>query len=140
MGNGQYEQFNSTLMNMLDTLTATKKANWKATRNEAIGFSTFYLVFVKQPRLPTDLPMGVESNERQVEVDSHADYTKQLRKGWNPHIRQQKAIRLSAKYHKRLNDIRVKRGTVDIGDRVLVRNIDLRGRNELANRWEEAKD
>ena len=59
------------------------KANWKAyvptlvhayneTRNEASESSPFYLVFGKHSRLPIDLALGVESNERQarfVEID-----------------------------------------------------------------------
>ena len=71
LGNRLCEKFNLTLVNMLDTLTATTKANWKvyvptlvhpynATRNEATEFSPFYLVFGRHLRLPTDLAMGVE--------------------------------------------------------------------------------
>ena len=54
--NGQCEHFNSTLLNMLGTLTPEHKKNWKShvpalvhayncTRNAATGFSPYYLLF-----------------------------------------------------------------------------------------------
>ena len=43
----------------------------------------------------------------------------------------------SANRHKVLNDGRVRGYTIEVGDHVLVRNVGLRGRNKLANRWED---
>ena len=69
-GNSQCEQFNRTLLDMLGTLESDKKIDWKAhvssivhayncTRNEATGFSPFYLMYGRHPRLPVDLILGM---------------------------------------------------------------------------------
>ena len=61
--NGQHERFNSTLINMLGTLPPEKKSEWKShigtlvhayncTQNSAMGFSLYYLMYVRQPHLP----------------------------------------------------------------------------------------
>ena len=68
--NGQCERFNSTLINMLGTLPKEKKSEWKnhigtlvhaynCTHNSATGFSPYYLMFGRQPHLPTDVELGL---------------------------------------------------------------------------------
>ena len=68
--NGQCERFNSTLINMLGTLPKEKKSEWKdhvgmlvhaynCTRNSAMGFSPYYLMFGRQPCLPVDVTLGL---------------------------------------------------------------------------------
>ena len=68
--NGQCERFNSTLINMLGTLPKEKKSEWKnhvgtlvhaynCTQNLATGFSPYYLMFGRQPRLLVDVALGL---------------------------------------------------------------------------------
>ena len=70
MTNGQCERFNRTLCNMLGTLETEEKANWKAfihtlthaynaTRNSSTGYSPFFLMFGRHPRLPVDVACGI---------------------------------------------------------------------------------
>ena len=108
---------------------------YNATKHESTGYSPFYLMFGRHPRLPIDVAMGVEPSEGDAE--GH-DYTEKLRE------RLEFAYKLATDQsekasgrHKTLYDRRVRGATVEIGDRVLVKNVGLRGKNKLANRWED---
>ena len=66
MTNGQCERFNSTLCNMLGTLSEKDKLDWKAhlssmthayncTQHPSTTYSPYFLMFGRQPRLPSCL-------------------------------------------------------------------------------------
>lgn len=89
-GNGQVERFNRTLLQMLKTLTEREKANWKeslnkliyaynCTRSEVTGFSPFYLLFGRAPRLPIDLLFRLTP---ETGTSDHQQYIKKMEK-WN---------------------------------------------------------
>ena len=67
--NGQCKHFIATLINMLGTLPLKNKSTWReqvptlvhahyCTRNNAAGFSPYYLMFGWKPFLPIDLIFG----------------------------------------------------------------------------------
>ena len=70
MTNGQCERFNSTLCNMLGTLSEQEKIDWKAhlssmthaynyTQHPSTTYSPYFLKFGRQSRLPIDFEMGL---------------------------------------------------------------------------------
>ena len=68
--NGQCERFNRTLMTMLGALPTDNKINWqdlvstlvhayKCTTTRVTGFSPYFLMFGREPRIPADKTFGV---------------------------------------------------------------------------------
>ena len=146
MGNGQVERFNQSLINLLSTLPEEKKSRWRdyigpmvhaynCTVNDATGFSPFYLMFGRQPRLPIDVEFGLESEEVQK---SYTDYVKKMQerlehayKLADDHISKHQA------QGKRFYDKKARAATVRVGDRVLVRKVRFDGTHKLCDKWEK---
>ena len=68
--NGQTERFNHTLMTMLGTLPTKEKLNWQdwvsnlthtynCTATKVTGFSPYFLMFGREPRIPVDEEFGI---------------------------------------------------------------------------------
>ena len=79
MGNGMVERFNQTLLNMLGTLENHKKEDWKsyvaplvhscnATKHPSTGFSPYFLMFGRHPRLTIDAYLGIPLPEESAVV------------------------------------------------------------------------
>ena len=144
MGNGMTERFNASLLDMLGCLTEEQKANWSkyvptvvhaynATRHDSTGYSPFFLMFGRHPRLPIDIAMGIEPKD-----DLDVDYTRTLKERLD--LAYKLALARSEKSssrHKSHYDKRVRGSSVCIGDRVLVKNVTIRGKHKLANAWED---
>lgn len=143
-GNGQCERFNRTLMGMLGTLDDKKKSQWSkhvkylvhaynCTANDSTSYSPFELMFGRQPRIPIDWYFDLHTD---TEVKSYDKYVRELQTCL------ESAYKLagsnSDKSHSRNKkrfDKRVRRADLIVGDRVLVRNVSVRGRKKLANAW-----
>ena len=121
---------------MLRTLTESKKHKWKdslnkvvhaynATRNDATGFSPFYLLFGRSPRLPVDLMFGLSREETGM---NHSEYTVK----WKVAMKEayelaRQNISKSAGDAKKQYYRKVRFSNLQPGDRVLVRNLSERG-------------
>ncbi|XP_038135186.1 uncharacterized protein LOC119779586 [Cyprinodon tularosa] len=140
------ERFNRTLLDMLGTLTDREKCHWKefvkplvhaynCTKNDSTGFSPYELMFGRQPRLPVDLAFGLPLTDD--EPESHSQYVQKLKSHLEDSYKL--AINNSKKLMER-NKLRFDRhitaSELAIGDRVLVRNVRLRGKHKLADKWE----
>lgn len=147
-GNGRVERFNRTLLQMLKTLTQREKANWKeslnkliyaynCTRSEVIGFSPFFLLFRKAPRLPTDLLF-------QLTPETGTSDHQQCMKKWKSGMQEayeltRENARRSVERGKRNHDNKVRSSVLEEGDHVLVRNMTLRGgTGKLRSHWEDS--
>lgn len=146
-GNGQAERFNRTLLQMLKTLTNKEKRNWKeslnkltfaynCTRCEVTGFSPFYLLYGRNPRLPVDVLFQLTDNKGTA---SHQEY---MRK-WKDQMKEAYEIanegaKKAGQGSKRNYDKKMRSTVLNPGDRVLVRNLTPRGgTGKLRNHWED---
>ncbi|XP_053274167.1 uncharacterized protein LOC128436464 [Pleuronectes platessa] len=144
-GDPQPERFNRTLLSMLGTLGCEKKKQWSkhvgylvhaynSTKCDATGYSPYFLMFGREARLPIDLCFGTSPDG---EADGcHSRYVAKLKD--DLHRAYKLASDTAYKTHqrnKRSYDKRVVFQTLDIGDRVLLRNLGLKGKHKLESRW-----
>ncbi|MES9882681.1 MAG: reverse transcriptase domain-containing protein, partial [Sedimenticola sp.] len=135
-GNGQCERLNRTLLGMLRTLPKDQKSDWKnhlnkvvhaynCTRQDTTGFSPFYLLFGRSPRLPVDILFNLGSNKEPI---SHPAYVQKWIKGMEDAYKlASKSVEKSAAAAKKHYDRRLKSTSLEKGNRVLVRNVGERG-------------
>ena len=110
---------------------------YNCTKHSTTGFSPYYLMFGRHPRLPVDICLGVHTHNECPQ--SHASYVDNLRARLQ-HAYQlaSKAAEATALRNKRHYDARARDLLLQPGDRVLVRNLNLRGKHKLGDRWEKS--
>ncbi|XP_033182627.1 uncharacterized protein LOC113168680 [Anabas testudineus] len=141
------ERFIRTLLSMLGTLESKQKAKWRehvkplvhaynCTKNEVTGFTPYELLFGRSPRLPVDLAFGLPVQE--PSSISHSEYVRDLRSRLEESYKlaTRNALK-SAEKNKSRFDRRVTPCSLEVGDRVLVRNVRLRGKHKLEDKWEQ---
>ena len=148
-GNGQCERLNRTLLAMLRTLTTEQKANWKdslqkvvhaynCTTNAATGFSPFFLLYGRSPRLPVDAAFGLNPPSEPAAEDHN-----QFVKKWKAQMEEAYSIAArhaakSTERGKRYHDQKTRSSVLHPGDRVLVRNVGRHpGPGKLRSYWED---
>ena len=131
---------------MLATLTDEQKVDWKsfvaplvhaynATRHDSTKYSPYYLMFGRHPRLAIDAYFGLLSQE-DAQHQSTGHYASQLGKRLDYAYKvTSREAEKSASRHKARYDLKARESTVDINDRVLIRNVGLKGTHKLADRW-----
>lgn len=130
------ERFNRTLLDLLGTLEDKKKDEWRkyvrplvhaynCTRNDVTGEAPFLLMFGREPRLPIDLCFGISPQGHNSKT--HSQYVRDLKK------RLKCAYELASRnaekrqlLNKKRWDAKVTAQSLEIGDRVLIRNLSLR--------------
>ncbi|XP_035809415.2 uncharacterized protein LOC118471094 [Amphiprion ocellaris] len=144
-GDPQPERFNRTLLSMLGTLSQEKRKQWSqhipylvhaynSTKCDATGFSPYFLMFGREARLPVDLCFGTSPDGSNV--GHHLRYVAKLREDLKKAF--QLASAAADKTHlrnKRSHDKRVVPWTLEPGDRVLLKNLGLKGKHKLQSRW-----
>ena len=87
MGNGQVERFNQTLLKMLGTLEEYQKSDWKAhvptlvhaynaTIHDSTGYSPYFLMFGRHPRLSIDAFLGLSPDP--LSARQQTEYARKL--------------------------------------------------------------
>ncbi len=133
---------------MLRTLEERDKYHWpdfvkphvhteNCTRNDTTGYSPYELMFGRQSRLPIDLVLGIHPEGENHQT--HSEYVKGL------HQRLQESYSLAAKHSQKMGeknkarfDKTVRAAEIVEGDRVLMKNVNIRGKHKLADRWEKS--
>ena len=140
-GNGIVERMNRTLISMLKTLEVEKKGNWKehvaplvhaynCCRHSSTGFTPFYLMFGRSPRLPIDVFLGIPEPEGANATASNIRQNLQAAYQAANEAAKQARFRQSEGYNKK-----VRGAKIEVGDYVLVKNVGLKGKQKLADKW-----
>ena len=132
---------------MLGTMEEYQKSDWKAhvptlvhaynaTFHKTTGYSPFFLMFGRHPRLAIDAFLGLTPDT--VSAANQTEYARKLRERLDfAYKTAQEAAKRGTAQHKRYYDLKVRStGALQPGDRVLVKNVGLRGKQKLADRWE----
>ena len=146
-GNGQCERFNSTLCNMLGTLSEEEKSDWKyylgcmthaynCTKHASTTYSPYYLMFGRHPRLPIDVEFGLPKSNS-GDNSSKSRYVQKLRRRQNYAF--QKATKVAnqqANKYKSSYDKIIRGPQLQEKDLVLVKIVAHKGRHKLQDKWE----
>ena len=142
-GNGQVERMNRTLLQMLRTLPESLKTKWKDSLNQVIhaynctkqdstGYSPFYLLFGRNPRLPIDLLL--EEDAEPPSDQRLVDWKSSMKEAHR--VAAENSARKKGESRRRTN--KVKYAALEVGDRVLVRNVKEKGGpGKLRSYWEQ---
>jgi len=149
MGNGMTERFNRTLLQMLGTLNEDQKKDWKnfikplvhaynAMRHESTGYSPFYLMFGRHPRLALDIVMCLPEDKSEDGPETYSEFIADLKHqlDWAYKLVSKEGAKSSQK-QKVQYDKKVRVSILEEGDRVLVRQKAFQGKHKLANKWEK---
>ena len=145
-GNAQAERFNQTLIKMLGTLDPEVKEKWQdwvltvthaynCTRCESTGFSPYFLMFGRVPRIPVDIEYGV--TQPQMVEKGRQNYARKLRARLNWAFKVAKEVNdKESERQKRYYDKRMRCQKLEIGDLVLVQQKGSSGNYKIDDKWE----
>ena len=146
-GNGSCERFDRTLISMIGMLPEELKIHWpqhvstlthayNCTRNNATGFSPYFLMYGRQPLLPIDIEFGVLTPD--VTVVATQKYVQMLKHQleW-AYNKAREVSTKEAERSKRRYDWKVRCSKLDIGDIVMVRQKGFTRKYKVVARWEK---
>ena len=145
--NGQCERFNSTLCNMLGTLSDEEKSDWKShlgcmthayncTKHASTTYSPYYLMFGRCPRLPIDVTFGLHKPNCSDNC-SKSRYIQKLRRRLNyAHKKASKYSSEQAQKYKASYDKSVKGPQLQVNDLILVKIVAHKARHKIQDKWE----
>ena len=145
--NGTIERMNSTLLAMLRTLPESLKRKWhesvnkvlfayNATQHDRTGYSPHFLMFGREPLLPIDVILGIQSQENSSRVEFAKKWREEMQEAYD--IVRQKVHKSKQAAEVRWNNNHVIACALLPGDKVLAKNVKkLQGPGKLRNYWED---
>ena len=145
-GNGQCERFNSTLCNVLGTLSEEEKSDWKSyigcmthayncTKHASTTYSPYYLMFGRHP-IPIDVEFGLPKSNS-GDNSSKSRCVQKLRRRLNYAFQKaNKFANQQAQKYKSSYDKSIKGSQLQEKDIVLVKIVAHKGRHKLQDKWE----
>ena len=108
---------------------------YNSTKHDSTGYSPFFFMFCRHPRLAVDACLGLNSPDEPISSRTH--YATKLKKRLA--FAYKAASRESNKSGQRNDsnyDLKVRNSVLDIGDCALIRKVGFRGKHKLAERWD----
>ena len=135
-GNGKCERLNRTVLGMLRTLEETEKSHWKdhlqkvvyahnATISSATGYSPFFLLYGREPRLAIDNLFENTEIRRKRDYRAYVDnWQKGMKDAYQiAYAHAEKEARRNEKMYNR----KARSSVLEANDRVLIKNVRARG-------------
>ena len=132
---------------MLRAIPESEKKNWKAhlpklmfaynsTVNKTTGFSPFYLLFGRDSLLPIDcmLPLEPKRLNQKTYNEFVKDWKASMKEAYQVVYQQMEKV---GNYNKQYYDSKIKTVDIEVGDHVLVRNIDKDPGGKIKSHWEQ---
>jgi transposase InsO family protein len=147
--NGLCERMNSTLLQMLRSLSESEKPNWhqhlnkllaayNATTHSSTGFSPFYILYGREPLLPLDVILGNGSEKKQHPQSYNnfvTEWEERMREAYQVASENIKKVKESSEERWRK---RITASTLKPNDKVLVKNVrEKGGPGKLRAHWEQ---
>ena len=145
--NGQVERMNQTIIHMIGKLEEDRKACWSehlpellmaynATRSAVTGYSPYYLLFGRRPRIPVDylfLTLRDSPHQTKMEV-SVAAMQKRLKEAFTMArcLTSEEVARQCCYYDRKAGAV-----ALQPGDIVTVRTAGFVGKRKVKDRWED---
>ncbi|KAL1249455.1 hypothetical protein QQF64_020460 [Cirrhinus molitorella] len=122
---------------VVDHFTRFAQAYATTSKSEVTGFSPFYLLYGRSPRLPIDMLFGLNSEAPNC---NQKEYVEKWKHGMEEAYRiARECVQKSADRSKKNFDKKVRSTTLQPGDRVLVKNLTPRGGpGKIRNFWEDS--
>ena len=145
--NGQVERMNQTIIRMIGKLEEDRKACWSkhlpelllaynATRSAVMGYSPYYLLFGRRPRIPVDyLFPTLRDSPHQTKMEvSVVAMQKRLKEAFTVarHLTSEEVARQCHYYDRKAGAV-----ALQPGDVVMVRTDGFVGKRKVKDRWED---
>ena len=146
-GNGLTERMNRTLIGMLKTLEEEEKVDWarhlpklayayNVTVSKSTGFSPYFLLFGKEPRLSIDSVFEIEENPKKIRK-SYETFAENWKESMNQAFQiAREHSEKAGQANKQRYDKKSRGVELELGDRVLTRNREKGGTGKLKAFWE----